>query len=164
MKELFTAVYLDNYLIVPKKNGYEDMITLVRETGSCYYSDSQVENGAADGAYAKSEKTQKYYSNSLEMEANEWIRLQWDYSHLVNKADDDANAKNPAINKHLDLAQGITKCFRWGKEYSHMYVTNEIDRCVSLADHKDTDKGSVSEMLENASSNISAPYAPVVQS
>ena len=83
MKELFTAVYLDNHLIDPKKNGYEDMITLVRETGSCYYSDSQVENGAAVGAYAKSEKTQKYYANSLDMEANEWIRLKWDYIHLV---------------------------------------------------------------------------------
>ncbi len=40
--ELLSIVYLDNYLIDPGANKYEDMINLVRETGQPYYDNSQV--------------------------------------------------------------------------------------------------------------------------
>ena len=76
-RELFSAIYLENYLVDPNKNRYQDMVTMVREVGSQYYADSQVENGAADGAYAKSDKTKKYYTNSLDLNSeNEWVELQ----------------------------------------------------------------------------------------
>lgn len=55
--ELFTPVYLDNYLVDPEANSYRDMVNLVRETGDSYYNPQQVENGSADGNYAKSDNT-----------------------------------------------------------------------------------------------------------
>ena len=133
-------------------------MTLVRETGSTFYVDVQVENAAADGAYAKSENTQRYYAESLELDHNDWIRLQWDYSHLINKAEEDAISENPAVKSSLNLAQNITKYFRWGKEYSHIFATKDMDRCVSVAEI--IEEGD--ELFDEGEN--SASYAPVLQS
>ena len=73
--ELLTATFLDIYLTSPENNTYKDMIDNVREVGNSCYSDSQVENASADGAYAKNENTREYYSASLNLEKCEWIGL-----------------------------------------------------------------------------------------
>ena len=127
--ELLTAVYLDNYLVDPDANKYEDMVNLVRETGNSYYLPDQVENGSADGAYAKSDNTRKFYADSLEIK-NEWVQLKWDYAHQVNLAEDDAKKKSD-VETEMDKAQELTKVFRWGKEYLRVIGRPDI-MCVSL--------------------------------
>ena len=132
-KELLMPIYLDNHLTTHTENTLEDMIDLVRTTAESYYLSSQVENGASDGAYAKNENLQEYYVSRLELTANGWVSLMWDYAHLTDLAEGNACEAVPAIEQSLDLAQCITKVFRFGKEYSAVYG-NEPERCLSLTD------------------------------
>ena len=68
---ILTAVFLDNYLTSPESNTYKDMIDIVREVGNSYYSDTQVENASADGAYSKNESTRDDYCAFLNLENSE---------------------------------------------------------------------------------------------
>lgn len=74
-RELLTPVYVGNYLVDPGHNKYSDMIGMVRELGDSFYGPEQVENGSADGAYAKSETTQQYYVDSIDLQKNGWVDL-----------------------------------------------------------------------------------------
>ena len=158
-KELLTPVYLDNYIVNPSKNKYKDMIDMVREVGDSYYDQSQVENGAADGAYAKSEETCTYYSTSVGMKDCTWVNLQWDFAHSIDLAEGNSREGDvPQVEKHLDLAQNITKQFRYGKEFSHVFVSESIDRCVSIQNEDDTDS------LSSLESPTKASLMPVIRS
>ncbi len=122
--ELLTPVYLDNYLINPDDNKMSDMIDLARKTGDTYYSSEQVENGAADGAYSKNKSVRDYYTKTLDTPpGNEWITLRLDYAHQIDHAEEDAKEGKDApqtIETIFDLAQNITKTFRYGKEYARL--------------------------------------------
>ena len=116
---------------------------MVREVGDSYYDPSQVENGAADGAYAKSGETCSYYSSLVGMKDCNWANLQWDFAHSIDLAEGTSREGDvPLVEKHLDLAQNITKQFRYGKEFSHVFVSETIDRCVSLQNEEVGDNDS----------------------
>ena len=162
--ELLTAVYLDNYIIDPEENKMFDMINLVRETGDNYHSPYQVENAAADGAYAKNKSVKDYYSKSLDV-SNEWVTLRWDYAHQVNLAEGDARVGKNApttVEDTLDLAQNITKMFRYGKEYART-IFRPSEECVSLTDMTDSDNIEEGAHEEEEDENIRS-FEPVIRS
>ena len=109
--ELLTAVYLDNYLTSPENNSYKDMIDIEKQE-IVIYCDNQVENASADGAYSKNDKTREYYSTSLNIKILNGQVL----NGIMPRAEHDSK-KNTEIEKHLSLAQEMTKLFRYGKEY-----------------------------------------------
>ena len=135
--ELLSVAYVDNYLIDPGANKYSNMMEMVREAGDTYYDPEQVENGSADGAYAKIESTRSLYQASLGIPPeSDWILLQHDYAHIINLADEVARTKVPIIETHFKVGQTMTKKFRWGKNYHEAFLDSEDieQRCVSIAD------------------------------
>ena len=154
--ELFTAVYLDNYLTSPESNTYKDMINIVREVGNAYYSDCQVENASADGAYSKNENTRDYYSDTLNLDNSEWVGLKWDYAHQIDRAEHDSK-NDTKVETHLSLAQEMTKLFRYGKEYVRVFGQARTT-CISLQDEI------INEVREIDEKQNSTNHAPVIQS
>ena len=60
----------------------------------------------------------------MDVTDSKWIQLQLDYAHCIDLAESDAREDDvTCIEKHLDLAQEITKQFRYGKEFSNICST-----------------------------------------
>ena len=137
-----------------------------REVSENYYDNDRVENGAADGAYSKNQNTCCYYKKCLNVnDSSEWIQLQWDYAHCIDLAEGDAREGDvPCIEKHLDLAQEVTKQFRYGKEFSHICVNNF--GCVSDNDTHEYVKNHADDIQEekNCSEVSSTTLMPVIRS
>ena len=165
-RKLLGAVYLDNYICKPDNNKYEDMIDNVRRVGAA--DRSQVENGAADGAYEKSDKTYQLYEESLGVyykeEGLKWVQLQWDEAHKVDLAEGDAQTELDEVKKVMDLCQNITMVFRWGKEYKRVFVGGEGDNeCVSVRDNEIEIERELQEEIIRGDGEV-PKYQPVIQS
>ena len=164
--ELLTAIFIDNYVVDPNHNTYKDMIKMVRDVGDTYYQVSQVENGAADGAYAKSQNTRAMYQESVDVTEGDWIELQWDLAHSADLAEKHAREAAPKVEDFFTDSQNNTLLFRYGKEYGHAFFNEDMIRSVSLIDSEqadDPEDTSTTDFIPT-DSNGAKRYQPVIQS
>ena len=91
----------------------------MREEGDKLYDVSQVEAGAADGAYIKS-NVHEFHNTTLKLPGDsEWVPFQWDLPHQIDLCDGKAMAirVNERWSTTLKDAQTVTKLFTFGKEH-----------------------------------------------
>ena len=144
------------------------MMDIVRELALNYYSSDMVENGAADGAYSKNDNTCAYYQKTLNIQKDsKWIQLQWDYAHCIDRAEGDARLDDvPSVEKQLDLAQEVTKQFRYGKEFGN--VCGNYFGCVSCSESSCFSKECVDthdiDQQQESSEVSSSTLMPVIRS
>ena len=153
--ELLTPVYIKTYTVKYAEGSYSHLVSAMRTAGNEIYSSDQVEAGAADGAYIKS-NVQIYFNRHLGVPDDcSWFPFQWDIPHRINKCDEKAQKFSKLWSTTLDECQNITKLFRWGKEHQGL---------IELVEELNAEFESVNESYEVGSSTLHKFYSPVLMS
>ena len=81
--ELLTPIYVKTFTVKYTQGSYSHLVSAIRTAGNEIYSADQVEAGAADGAYIKS-NVQLYFNRHLDVPDDcSWFPFQWDIPHRI---------------------------------------------------------------------------------